>query len=171
MTVDDLYTKYASSLSAHARYLTRDKDHADDLFQDTFMRAMKNLGLLGSLSPHQRRAWLYRTMGNLFVDKTRARQREAMFLDKWLKLTQEESSNTIGRVSGVDDHSGMTATVTEIMKHVPEKHRDLVHMRFVLGLTSREIEERTGVPAGTVRFRLHAAIRKLRARISRLIQT
>ena len=82
MTVDDLYATYASSLSVHARHLTRDTDHADDLFQETFIRAMKHLELLGSLSHAQRRAWLYRTMGNLFVDKTRARRREAMFLDK-----------------------------------------------------------------------------------------
>ncbi|MXY98955.1 MAG: RNA polymerase sigma factor [Gemmatimonadetes bacterium] len=171
MTVDDLYGTYASSLSAHARYLTRDKDQADDLFQDTFIRAMKHLGQLGTLSPPQRRAWLYRTMRNLFVDKTRARQREAMFLDTWFQLKQEESSNTAGWESGPGHLPDMTATMTEIMKHVPEKHRDLVYMRFVLGLTSREIAERTGVPAGTVRFRLYAEIRKLRVRISRLTQT
>ena len=94
-----------------------------------------------------------------------------MFLDTWLQLKQEESSNTAGWESGPGHLPGMTATMTEIMKHVPEKHRDLVHMRFVLGLTSREIAERTGVPAGTVRFRLHTAIRKLRARISRLTRT
>ena len=168
MTVDDLYGTYASSLSAHARYLTRDKDQADDLFQDTFIRAMKHLGQLGSLSPPQRRAWLYRTMRNLFVDKTRARQREAIFLDTWLQLMQEESGNASGWESGPDEYTSVTMTMTEIMKHVPVKHRDLVQMRFVLGLTSREISERTGVPAGTVRFRLHTAIRILRARLSRL---
>ena len=133
------------------------------------MRAMNHLELLGSLSPHQRRAWLYRTMGNLFVDKTRARRREAIFLDKWLQLAQEDSiSNITGWGLGPDDHSGVIATMLEIMKHVPEKQRDLVHMRFVLGLTSREIAERTGVPDSTVRFRLHTVIKKLRARISRL---
>ena len=168
MTVDELYGTYASSLSAHARRLTRDNDHANDLLQETFIRAMKHLGLLGSLSPHQRRAWLYRTMGNLFVDKTRARQREAVFLHKWLQLVQEETSNTVGGESGPDDRSGVMANMPKIMKHVPQKHRDLFQMRFVLGLTSREISERTGVPAATVRFRLHAAIKKLRARISRL---
>lgn len=168
MTVDDLYGTYASSLSVHARHLTRDKDHANDLLQETFIRAMKHLELLGSLSPHQRRAWLHRTMGNLFVDKTRARQREAVFLHKWLQLVQEESSNTVGWESGLYDRSDVMATMPVIMKHVPQKHRDLVHMRFVLGLTSREISERTGVPAATVRFRLHAAIKKLRTRISRL---
>lgn len=165
MTVDDLYATYASSLSAHARQLTRDKDQADDLFQETFIRAMKHLGLLGSLSPHQRQAWLYRTMGNLLVDKARARRREEMYLETCLQLAQEKPSNTAGWESGHDDHTGVTATMLEIMRHVPEKHRDLVHMRFVLGLTSKEIGERTGVPAATVRFRLHAVIKRLRARI------
>ena len=129
---------------------------------------MKHLELLGSLSPSQRRAWLYRTMGNLFVDKTRARRREAMFLDKWLQLAQEESGNTARWESGPDGPTGVTTSMPEIMKHVPGKHRDLFHMRFVLGFTSTEIAERSGVPAATVRFRLHTAIRILRARISRL---
>ncbi|MCY3773273.1 MAG: RNA polymerase sigma factor [Gemmatimonadetes bacterium] len=168
MTVGDLYETYTAQLTKHARRLTADKDNADDLLQETFIRAMRNLRLLKSLSPHRRRAWLFRTMGNLFVDKQRARRRERAFLGTLHQILKEESiQKTAGWRSDTDAHIFETISIPEIMRHIPEKDHDLFHMRFVTGMTSEEIASRTGIPASTVRFRLHVAIRKLRARKSR----
>jgi len=169
MTVGDLYETYASQLMKHARRLTADKDDADDLLQETFIRAMRNLSLLNSLSPHRRRAWLYRTMGNLFVDKQRARRRERASLGTLHQILKEESIRTpAGWRSDMDPHIFETISLPEIMRYIPRRDHDLFHMRFVSGMTSEEIASRTGIPASTIRFRLHVAIRKLRERKSRL---
>ena len=47
---------------------------------------------------------------------------------------------------------------------VPEADRQLVEMRYRLGLSSREIAQDLNIPAATVRSRLHQAIKRLRAR-------
>ena len=168
MTVGDLYETYAPQLTKYARHLTADMDNADDLLQETFIRAMRNLSLLKSLSPHKRRAWLFRTMGNLFVDKQRARQRERVFLGTLHQILQEESIHkTAGWKSDTGSHIFETISIPEIMRYIPRRDHDLFHMRFVTGMTSEEIATRTGIPASSVRYRLHVAIRKLRARKSR----
>ena len=168
MTVSDLYETYAAQLTKHARDLTADMDNADDLLQETFIRAMKNLSLLKSLSPHKRRAWLFRTMGNLFVDKQRARWRERAFLGTLHQILKEESiRTTAGWRSDMDPHIFETISLPKIMRYIPRRDHDLFHMRFVSGMTSEEIASRKGIPASTIRFRLHVAIRKLRVRKSR----
>ena len=168
MTVSDLYETYAAQLSKHARHLTVDRDSADDLLQETFLRAMKNLGLLKSLSHHKRRAWLYRTMGNLFVDKQRARRRERAFLGTLHQTLREESMRkTGGWRPDSDSQIFENISIPEMMRYIPRRDHNLFHMRFVTGMTSEEIASRTGIPASTIRFRLHVAIRKLRERKSR----
>ena len=161
MTVGDLYATFSSSLLKHARYLTTDKDDADDLLQETFIRAMKHLRLLESLTPNKRRAWLFRTMANLFVDKQRARRGEVAFLTNLRQLSTEETlHSTIAPTPMVNIH--------EILKLIPEKYHDLIHMRFVLGMTSEEIANTTGIPASTIRSRIRAALKKLRGLSSRI---
>lgn len=168
MTVGDLYETYAAQLTRHAQILSADEDNADDLLQETFIRAMKNLNLLKSLSPHKRRAWLFRTMGNLFVDKQRARRRERAFLGTLHQILKEESiRTTAGWRSDTDPHIFETISLPEIMRYIPRRDHDLFHMRFVTGMTSEEIASRTGIPASTVRYRLHVTISRLRARKSR----
>jgi len=51
---------------------------------------------------------------------------------------------------------------------VPEKYRDLVRKRYVLGMTSQEIASELGIPAATVRSRLHLALKKLRLQAYKL---
>ena len=50
----------------------------------------------------------------------------------------------------------------------PEPYRELLEMRYAMGMNSREIGEELGIPATTVRSRLHLAIKKLRAKKSNL---
>ena len=170
MTVGDLYETYATPIMRHARRLTADIDNADDLFQETFIRAMKNLSLLGSLSPHKRRVWLYRTMGNLFIDKQRARQREMAFLSTLQQIIREETGYRSGGLGfNAGYHESESVSITDILRRVPKKDHDLFHMRFVLGMTSGEIATRTDIPASTIRYRLHVAIKNLRAWKSRLV--
>ena len=51
---------------------------------------------------------------------------------------------------------------------VPEQYREIVEKRYVLGMTSREIGQELGLPAATIRSRLHLAMKALRRKKSRL---
>lgn len=155
MTVGELYREYEPSLNRFARRLCRDKDEADDLVQDTFLRAMGNRMLLEGLHPSKRRAWLYRTMKNLFIDRERNRQREAA-------LREELQQHLVTHADPV-----VLMSLPELFNRIPVQYRDLLHRRYVQGMTGDQIAAELGIPPATVRSRLHLALIKLRAQKAR----
>jgi RNA polymerase sigma-70 factor (ECF subfamily) len=156
MTLTDLYEEYEVPLRRYARRLTRDPHRADDLVQETFIRAMGHLDLLGLLEPYQRRAWLYRTLKNLFLDGESARHRQDALIEQ---MAQDIP------VAGYLPQEVILPNPFDL---VPAKYRDLVEKRYVLGMTSQEIGEELGIPAATVRSRLHLALKKLRLQAYKL---
>jgi RNA polymerase sigma-70 factor (ECF subfamily) len=156
MTLTDLYEEYEIELHRYARRWTRDPHRIDDLVQETFIRAMGHLDLLDLLEPHQRRAWLYRTLKNLFLDDVSARQRQEALIEQ---MAQDAP------LAGYLPQEVISPNPFDL---VPEKYRDLVRKRYILGMTSQEIAGELGIPAATVRSRLHLAIKKLRLQAYKL---
>ena len=155
MTLADLYEEYEEKLRAYALKLARDPHAADDLVQETFIRVLGHLPLLEQLNRHQRRAWLYQTLKNLYWDRQSARRREHALVAR-MGLEMDTVAMPEDSALGLD-----------VFDLVPESDRELLEKRYRLGLTSREIALELGVPAATVRSRLHLAVKRLRARKSR----
>lgn len=157
MTFDDLYEAFEARLRRYAVSLVQDPDRADDLVQETFIRAMAHLPLLEQLNHHQRRAWLCRVLKNLFIDEQRARRREQDLVEQ---LSRE------ARFAAVPSSEVISL---ELFKLVPERYREVLYQRYVLGMTSTEIGQELGVPAATVRSRLYLARKWLRAHQSEFL--
>lgn len=157
MTIADLYEAFEGKLHRQAVRLMRDSYRADDLVQETFIRAMGHVQLLAQLNPYEQGAWLYRTLRNLFLDEQNARRRQEALIER---LAREGPS---------EDHPPEMGVASDLFELVPERYRELLEMRYVLGMNSQEIGENLGIPAATVRWRLHAAIGKLRAMGSRFL--
>ncbi|MEW6753048.1 MAG: RNA polymerase sigma factor [Candidatus Latescibacterota bacterium] len=156
MTLAELYRDYEDEVRRRACRLTRDPSAADDLVQDTFVRVLGHLGLLDQLNPHQRRAWLYQTLQRLFLDQRSARLRQAALV---ARLERESPAWSDPEVEGADQG---------VLGLLDGADRRLMEMRFVLGLTSRQIGVELGIPAATVRWRIHQVVKKLRACRDRL---
>lgn len=146
-TISELYETYADGLRRYAASLAQDADRGDDLVSETFLEAMANLPLLGRLNTYQRKSWMYRVLKNRFIDQLRAHQREKVLVQQlaWMKTLSEP-----GVASG------------EVFAQIPAQHRELFQLSYVQGLTSEEIGRKLGIPAATVRSRLHLAIQWLR---------
>jgi RNA polymerase sigma-70 factor (ECF subfamily) len=152
LTIRDLYDEYEARLKRYALSLARDHDQADDLVQETMIRAMGNLGLLGQLNRYQRRAWMYRVLKNLFIDQQRAGQRQGVLVERLARHTELDSAPAAALLA------------RELMEEVPERYRDLLYRRYILGQTSVEIGRELCVPAATIRSRLYLARKWLRTR-------
>lgn len=74
--LEELFCAHRAELTAYCRGLCRSDAAAQDMVQEAFLRAWQNIGTLQDLGPSQRRAWLYRTARNLFVDAMRRTARE-----------------------------------------------------------------------------------------------
>jgi RNA polymerase sigma-70 factor (ECF subfamily) len=153
VTLTELYETYENKLRRYAAGLTRDPHWAEDLVQDTFVRAMGHLDLLGALKPYQQRAWLYRTLKNLFLDGLSASERQGELLEH---LAREPTNSP-----SLED----LVLSPDPFALIPERFRDVVIQRYMLGMNSREIGEALGIPAATVRSRLHMAIQEARSRL------
>lgn len=150
MTIADLYGEFEEQLHRYALKLARDPQTADDLVQETFVRALGHLPLLERLDRRQGRAWLYQILKHLFFDQRAARLREAAMIAR-LASEIETAISPSDRELGFDP-----------FELVPEADRALLEKRYRLGLSSREIAEELGIPAATVRTRVHLAIERLR---------
>lgn len=129
----------------------------DDLVHEAFLRA---LGALGRYEPHgSLRTWLYRIALNLARDRRRRSRRLVMAADVAALAGIPDYDRDPGDlVAARLDAAGLAKAVDRL----PEAHRDVVLLRFYADLPVDEVARIVGCPAGTVKSRLHYALRKLR---------
>lgn len=146
--LEELYERYNAPLLRFCLSLTRSEAAAEDLAQETFLRALGETEMLSALGEPQRRAWLYKTAKNLFIDRYR----------RELRLTPLDADDP---PVWTDDSS---AAVASLLQRLPEKERALFSLHYFTGYTSSELGEMFGLSPSTVRVELshaRAALRKL----------
>ena len=80
---EELYEDHYKELVAFGSRISGSKELAEDLAQETFVRALMNGETVMELSPSKRRAWLYRTFKNLFFDRYRRAVLELDYEQNW----------------------------------------------------------------------------------------
>jgi RNA polymerase sigma-70 factor, ECF subfamily len=150
--------------AVHAYFIGRvgDPELARDLVQETFLRVWRRLSEVGPLPAEQQRAWIFTVARNLAIDSYRAaatRQAAEAAL-RHHAATQETS------VAGPHlqvELGERLAQLDAAIRRLPEEQRVILAMATAGGLTSHQIGEALGEPAGTVRYRLSQARKQLAA--------
>ena len=127
----------------------------EDLLQETFVRAYERLGQLRE--PRKFRLWLLRIATKLCAD-LRRRRREVVPGEESLRMLVESQSSRNARPRPDTD-------VLDAVDALPQKYREVVMLRFLGGMTCKEIAEFLDEPAGTVRNRLFRALEMLRSKL------
>ena len=118
---------------------------AEDIVQETFLRALEHQSQLVNMSEAQCRSWLYRTAKNILIDRARRKKAEPV-------LAEPEGRE--------DDLS--QAMVAQLCSELKGQEATIFWMRYFAGYSSVEIGRILGMPAGTIRARLLAARNILR---------
>jgi RNA polymerase sigma-70 factor (ECF subfamily) len=162
---------YMDSLYGAALRLTRNPSDAEDLVQETYLRAYRGFG--GFQEGTNLRAWLYRILTNTFINTYRAKKRrpdeteldEVEDLYLYRKLGGLEAA-TVGRSAEDELMDWFTdAEVKEAVEALPEQFRLAVLLADVEGFSYKEIAEILDVPIGTVMSRLHRGRKALQRRL------
>lgn len=144
--------------------LTRRAADAEDLVQDTLLRAYQ--GIEGFDGAHPR-AWLLTIMRNAQVNRTR-RRRPELLDDPDLTFDRLAATETAGTEEPETVVVGETfdAVVADALAALPERFRRVVTLVDVNGLSYAEAAEVLGVPVGTVMSRLHRARARMKHRLA-----
>ena len=148
-----------SGLYSSALRMTRNPSDAEDLVQETVLRAYR--GFAGFQEGTNLKAWLYRILTNSFINTYRKRQREPVTvegpddLDEWylfdrLGARSVEPSAESEVLEQLPDEA-----VQRALEALPEGFRMAVLLADVQGFSYKEIAEMLDIPIGTVMSRLH----------------
>lgn len=145
-----------------AMSITRNAADAEDLVQDTLIRAYKAVDRFDGRYP---RAWLLTIMRNAQINRVRKKRPELLRdPDDGERLIEAQAPSespedlVVGRA--------FDATVEDAFDHLPDKFRQVVTLVDLDGLSYQEAADVMGVPIGTVMSRLHRARRRIRDRLT-----
>lgn len=147
-----LYDAHAGPVWRYVVYLTGDRMGADDIVQETLLRAWRTPRILEQ-DPASARSWMFTVARHLVIDEARSARRR---------------HETV--VSDVPDHGSADATealfeailIEDALATLSAEHRAVIVRAYFGGRTVAEIAAELGIPDGTVKSRLHYGIRSLR---------
>jgi RNA polymerase sigma-70 factor (ECF subfamily) len=160
-TFADQAMQYAPQLYSAALRMTRNQADAEDLVQETYLRAYR--GFENFTEGTNLRAWLYRILTNAFINTYRARQRRPAETD----LADVEDMYLYRRLASLDSVMASRSAedqlfdlltddeVKQALEDLPENFRLPVLLADVEGFSYKEIAEMLDIPIGTVMSRLH----------------
>jgi RNA polymerase sigma-70 factor (ECF subfamily) len=163
----ELALKHLDSLYNYGRLLTRDDTEAEDLLQETLLRAFRHRATLDPAL--NSKAWLFKVMRNAQIDRCRgrtARPSEVVLPAEVPGQGETEASEL--RPSLLDPEEILLrrvaiAEVRAAIRQLPPVLREAVELRDIEGLSYREIAAVIGRPIGTVMSRLARGRNLLRA--------
>lgn len=160
---DALLLRHKTRLFNYIFQMVRDRDLSDDIFQETFVKAITTIkqGRYNDMGKFS--AWLYRIARNLVVDTFRAEKNEGSLstddADYDILNRRELAEDTIEDVM-VDLQ--IEEDLRRLIDELPEVQREVLNLRYYRELSFKEIAELTGVSINTALGRMRYAILNLR---------
>jgi len=151
---EELYEDHYKELVAYGTRMSESKELAEDLAQETFVRALMNTETIEDLTPSKQRAWLYRTFKNLFFDRYRRAVLESEYAQNW----QPES---------VDDPGMQEIENAMLLQSINPQDRAIFQLRYFDGYSSEEIAQMMRLPPGTIRSKLSRCRKYLKQNLER----
>lgn len=158
-------TQY-NALYAHAYSRLKSHESAEDAVQDTLLRAYRALSKLdGDLAL---KAWLHRILTNVCHDEGNRRRRQQGLVEKIGAIPEELAGDPAEEAALYDT----VRIMSQALEELPESYREALVLRYVDGLSFREVAEAAGVTEENARARVHRgrlALHKIMARVAIIV--
>ena len=161
LAFDALFYRYKDGIFRLGLAITKDPSAAEEIVVDTFARAHRALARLepeGSLRP-----WLYRVAVNLSYNR---RPRKGLVISTLEDATEEIVQGEERSPSRLAELAELRRVVLAAIDTLGPKHKVVVVLHYLNGLNLAEIAQVVDCPIGTVKSRLHYALRRLRTHLT-----
>jgi RNA polymerase sigma-70 factor (ECF subfamily) len=160
---DTLLERHKRHIYAYIIYTVKDTDLADDIFQDTFIKAITTIRQGKYTETGKFKAWIMRIAHNLIIDMFRQKKQEnTISNDSYefdllnnLNLCDDTFESQLVKAQVMQD-------VKKLVCYLPDKQREVLEMRYYKDLSFQEIADITGVSINTALGRMRYAIINMR---------
>ncbi len=165
-TIEELFTALESPLLAYALRYAGTREAAEDVVQEAFMKLHEQFGQV-----EKPRAWLYRTVHNLALNRRRDSQKTVP-----LEPASNSENENFSAHEPVDNSLPPDAQMLRVegiglvrisLGALDERSRELVRLKFHDELSYKEIAARTGLTSGNVGFILHHALKTIAVELAK----
>lgn len=165
---DCLLARHQDRLFQHIFYAVHDEDLANDIFQETFVKAILSLRKENYVEQGQFFAWLSRIAHNLVLDHFKTQRGQCSYDEDGQEFADETTSQLacVGR----EEEMIRMESIEMVQKWItllPDEQREVVKMRFYQEIPFKEIAEKTGVGISTSLARMRYALLNLRKMATR----
>lgn len=160
---DQLLGRHQQVVFSYILYTIRNKNLADDFFQETFCKAITTIRQGRYTESGRFRSWLMRIAHNLMIDYFRQKKNEkTLSNDEWGMDLFNNPTLCEETVEGELVRRQVHSDVKKLVKHLPHTQREVVEMRYYEELSFKEIADNTGVSINTALGRMRYAILNMR---------
>ena len=156
---DVLMSRHKESLFGYILYISRNRELAEDIFQETFIKAITTIKQGKYVESGKFKAWITRIAHNLVFDYFRREKREKTLYN------DEYEYDLFNHPSFSEDNIETTMVKSQIIKDVrhlvellPDAQKEVLKMRYYKDMSFKDIAERTGVSINTALGRMRYAI-------------
>jgi RNA polymerase sigma-70 factor (ECF subfamily) len=156
-----LFKEFYRRVFATAFYITRDRNAAEDLTQEAFIKAFKSLHTMKK--PEKFGAWIASIVSNLARDYLARENRFSPTADFQHLSMGEENADQASSTEELVLRREKQEAVRALLEKLPAEQRQVIILRYYYDLSMEEIAENLQVSTGTVKSRLHRAKKKIAA--------
>lgn len=160
---DVLLQRHQSRVYNYIFQMVRERNLAEDIFQETFVKAITTIRQGRYTETGKFSAWITRIARNLVIDYFRQEKAEASVSadnDEYDVLNRKELSDSTIEDQLIDEQ--IRSDLRKLIRHLPKTQRQVLVMRYYRNLSFKEIAEATGVSINTALGRMRYAILNIR---------
>ncbi|MBQ2367829.1 MAG: sigma-70 family RNA polymerase sigma factor [Bacteroidaceae bacterium] len=160
---DELLNRHKDRLYSYIYFIVRSRDVADDIFQETFVKAIVTLQQGRYNSDGKFSAWLTRIAHNLVIDQFRQERNENVISNDESEIDLfNNSAYSEGTIEARMVNTQVLKDVRRLVNSLPDNQREVIYMRYYQSLSFKDIAAITGVSINTALGRVRYAVMNLR---------
>ena len=160
---DILLSRYQSSIYSYINFIVHNKDLAEDIFQETFVKVIMTIKQNRYTESGKFKAWIMRIAHNLIIDNYRQERIENTISNDEVEVDLFNNMKLCD--DSIEDHMVRQQALKDVRKLVeflPENQREVLVMRYYQDLSFKEIADITGVSINTALGRMRYALMNMR---------